>query len=82
MRIRAVDESASQEGTGDIARRAADEDVGNVADVLFHIHSQVLERGAKNRDAHPLEKQEASTSYDEGVTWLQATTILRTGPPP
>lgn len=56
MRIRAVDGSASQEGTGDIARRAADEDVGNVADVLFHIHSQVLERGAKNRDAHPLGK--------------------------
>lgn len=57
VRVHAVDEGASQEGPGDVAPGAADEDVRNVADVLFHIHSQVLERGAEDRDAHSLEKQ-------------------------
>lgn len=60
MGVRAVEENASQERTADVARRAADEDVRNVADVLLHIHSQVLERGAKNRDTHPLGKQDIS----------------------
>jgi len=62
----AVKEKASEQGTPNVARRAAHEDVRKVADVLVHIHSKVLERGADNRDTHPLEQQEIR-SYNESL---------------
>lgn len=48
MGVHAVEENASYEGSPDVSRRAADEDVGDVADVLLHIHGQVLESGTEN----------------------------------
>lgn len=56
MRIHAVEERASYEGSANVARRAANKDVGDVADVLLDIHSQVLKRRAKDRYAHPLQE--------------------------
>lgn len=65
MGVHAVEEHASYERAADVARRAADEDVRKVADVRLDIRGQVVERGANNRDTHPLEKQEISVSYTE-----------------
>lgn len=48
MGVHAVEQDASQEGSSNISRRASDKDVGDVADVLFHIHSQVAEGRAEN----------------------------------
>lgn len=56
MGVNAVKENASQQGTTNVAPRPAHKNVRNVAYVLLHIHSQVLKRGAKNGDTHPLEK--------------------------
>lgn len=39
MRIHAVKECTSYEGPTDVAHWAANKDVGNVANVLFYIHS-------------------------------------------
>lgn len=57
MRIHAVEESAPYEGAADVSCRAADKDVGDVADVLLHVYSQVFKGGAQDGDAHSLETQ-------------------------
>lgn len=70
MGVHAVEEDASDEGSADVASGAAHEDVGDVADVLLHVHGQVLERGAENGDAHPLRghREDGSRRKLEGKT--------------
>lgn len=56
MGVHAVKENPPNERSTNVASRAPYEDVGDVADVLLHIQSQILKGGAENRDAHALQR--------------------------